>query len=64
MEKLFLTSEQLAARWHITSTTLNQWRCSNRGPKYIKMNGRVLYELEEIRKFEENKRHREAAKTA
>jgi hypothetical protein len=62
MNELFLTSEQLAARWHLNSATLNQWRCNNRGPRYVKMNGRVLYELYEIKKFEEAKRSQEMPK--
>lgn len=47
-----MTQEQLAARWHISPRTLEQWRWLGKGPRFLKIGARVLYEETEIRAFE------------
>lgn len=56
MSDIFLTSDQLAKRWVIRTATLSQWRWNGRGPQYVKIGRRVLYRLEDVLCFEENKR--------
>jgi len=42
----------LAERWLISPRTLEQWRWQGRGPRYLKICGRVIYPLAEIEAFE------------
>lgn len=48
-----LTAKELAERWGIRPPTLRQWRWNDRGPKFFKAGGRVLYKILEVEKFEE-----------
>lgn len=56
MSETFLTADQLAKRWVIRTETLSQWRWNGRGPQYLKIGRRVLYRLEDVLCFEEQKR--------
>jgi hypothetical protein len=51
----FLTSAQLAQRWHLRPQTLANWRSLGKGPPFIRM-GRigsgVLYPIEAVLAFE------------
>ena len=47
-----LNQIELAARWNISHRTLERWRWSGEGPRYIKIGGRVVYRLEDIEEFE------------
>lgn len=47
-----LTQDQLAARWHISPRTLEQWRWLGKGPRFLKIGARVLYEEDVIEDFE------------
>lgn len=42
----------LANRWLISKRTLEQWRWQGKGPRYLKIGGRVVYRLEDIEAFE------------
>lgn len=47
-----MTQEQLAARWQISPRTLEQWRWLGKGPRFLKIGARVLYDEAEIETFE------------
>ena len=47
-----LDQKGLAKRWMISPRTLEQWRWQGRGPKYLKIGGRVVYRLSDIEAFE------------
>ncbi len=47
-----LDQKGLAVRWLISPRTLEQWRWQGRGPRYLKIGGRVVYPLAEIEAFE------------
>jgi len=53
MAQINLDPKQVAKRWRITTATLRQWRWNGKGPEHFKIEGRTLYSLEEIEKFEE-----------
>jgi len=36
---------------------LERWRWLGQGPRYLKIGGRVVYRLEDVEAFEEEKRH-------
>ncbi|KMW60727.1 hypothetical protein AIOL_000891 [Candidatus Rhodobacter oscarellae] len=47
-----LTQEQLAARWHISPRTLEQWRWLGKGPRFLKIGARVLYDEAAVAAYE------------
>ena len=49
----FINTKELAERWDRSPSTIENWRSNGRGPKYLKLEGRVLYSLEEIEGYEE-----------
>ena len=51
-----LTQIELAQRWRISPRTLERWRWLGQGPRYLKIGGRVVYRLEDIEAFEDEKR--------
>jgi len=52
----FLTETMLAARWHCSRSRLQHWRLDAKGPCFVKIGGRVLYALEDVRAFEDAQR--------
>ena len=48
-----LTQEQLARRWHMSPRTLEQWRWLGKGPKFLKIGARVLYDECEVADYEQ-----------
>ncbi len=51
-----LTQEQLASRWHVSPRTLEQWRWLGKGPKFLKIGARVVYDELDIEEFEQAQR--------
>jgi len=49
----FLTDVQLAARWQVHRQTLLRWRRQATGPAYVRLEGRVLYPLAEVERYEQ-----------
>jgi hypothetical protein len=47
-----LDQRQLAGRWLISPRTLEQWRWQGKGPRYLKIGGRVVYRLADVEAFE------------
>jgi hypothetical protein len=52
-----LDQKHLAERWLISPRTLEQWRWQGRGPRYLKIGGRVVYRLFDIEAFESARVH-------
>jgi len=52
MSKTFLNQEQLARRWHLSPRTLERWRWEGIGPHFVKIGGRVVYNLADIEEYE------------
>jgi hypothetical protein len=42
----------IAARWRITTRTLDRWRVDGRGPAWMRLNSRILYRAEDVLAFE------------
>jgi hypothetical protein len=57
--RVFLTSEDVVARWNgaLTTWTLERWRSRGTGPRFTKMGSRVVYALSDIESFEAESRH-------
>ena len=47
-----LNQIDLAARWNISHRTLERWRWTGEGPRFVKLGGRVVYRLEDVEAFE------------
>ena len=47
-----LNQAQLAERWSLSPRTLEQWRWQGKGPRYLKIGGRVVYRLKDVEAFE------------
>lgn len=58
MDEPHLTREQLAERWNVKVSTLNQWRWNGKGPVYFKIGKTIYYGSHDIRAFEISKRRR------
>lgn len=54
METKHINQRQLASRWDLSEATLERWRTEGIGPKFLKLQGRVLYRLIDIEKFEDD----------
>lgn len=49
----YLTPHELAARWKMSATTLNQWRCDGvKFCKYYKIGNNVRYSLSDVEEYE------------
>jgi predicted site-specific integrase-resolvase len=58
MKEKRLTPEELAELWNVPLATLSQWRWNGRGPEFIKLGKRIMYRLQEVEVFEEEKLRR------
>lgn len=47
-----LNQRELAARWDSSEAKLERWRSAGIGPIYLKLQGHVLYRLEDIEAYE------------
>jgi len=52
MTSPFLNQTELARRWRLSHRTLERWRWQGRGPRYLKIGGRVVYRVEDIDAYE------------
>lgn len=50
--KKYITTRELAKRWVRSPRTIEGWRAKKTGPDYLDLNGKILYDLDEIIKFE------------
>lgn len=49
---IFLTTESLAERWHLSSGTLANMRVRGAGPAFCKISSSVRYALADIENYE------------
>lgn len=47
-----LTELELARRWKVSRRSLQRWRAEGSGPAFLRLNGRVIYTLEDVIAFE------------
>ena len=59
-----LSQLDLARRWAISPRTLERWRWTGEGPRYIKLVGRVVYRLEDVETFENARVHDSTSRLA
>lgn len=61
MSNTRLTRKELAARLCKKPNTLDHWAVKGIGPKYLVINGRVLYDLDEVERWEASRTHQSTA---
>ena len=49
-----INQKELAARWRISHRTLERWRWTGEGPKFLKVGGRVVYRLSDVEEYEQS----------
>ena len=49
-----LNQIELAARLNISPRTLERWRWTGVGPRFMKVGGRVVYRLEDVEGYEDS----------
>ena len=49
-----LNQIELAARLNISPRTLERWRWTGDGPRFMKVGGRVVYRLEDVEGYEDS----------
>ena len=59
-----LNQRQLAERWGISEASLERWRSEGIGPVFLKLQGRVLYRLEDIEGYEAQCLHKSTSARA
>jgi predicted DNA-binding transcriptional regulator AlpA len=55
-KETLLTPRDLADRWQMSENTLERWRWSARGPRWVKLGGFVRYRLSDVLTFEKERR--------
>lgn len=53
-----MNQRQLAERWTVSVASLERWRTEGIGPVFLKLQGRVVYRLEDIEAFEVENLHK------
>lgn len=52
MSRIYLTPTELAERLRLSRNTLAVWRNKGIGPRYLKINKKILYNVEDVEDFE------------
>ena len=47
-----LRQAEVAQRWCVSHRTLERWRWTGQGPRFLKVGGRVVYRVEDIEAYE------------
>ena len=53
MEVVHINQAQLAARWQVAEASLERWRSTGIGPRFLKLPGNVRYRVDDVEAFEE-----------
>ncbi len=54
MKATCMNQLELAVRWGISHRTLERWRWTGEGPKFLKVGGRVVYRLADVEEYEQS----------
>ena len=52
MTVIHMNQKQLANRWGVSEATLERWRSEGIGPRYLKIQGRVMYREKDVEAYE------------
>jgi hypothetical protein len=57
-QTILLSPRELASRWGLSEKTLERWRMLGTGPVFLKLGGRVLYQVKEVEAHEKQRARR------
>jgi hypothetical protein len=46
-----VSTKELSRMWDIPESTLRYWRCAGIGPTYVKLGGRIKYDLVDVETY-------------
>lgn len=52
MDTKLLNQTEVSRRWKMSERTLEAWRWHRKGPRFLRIGGRIRYRLEDIEQFE------------
>ena len=52
MTVIHMNQRQLANRWGVSEATIERWRSEGIGPRYLKLQGRVMYREQDVEAYE------------
>ena len=55
-QPVYITQQELAARWKVTVRTFERWRAEHEGPTWYVFGGSIRYWLEDVEAFELSRR--------
>jgi hypothetical protein len=47
----FVSTKELSENWGVPESTLRYWRCAEIGPTYVKLGGRIKYDLADVERY-------------
>ncbi len=56
-----LNQRDLARRWAMSPRTLERWRWTGEGPRYLRIGRRIVYRIEDVVVFEAERLHASTA---
>jgi hypothetical protein len=57
-----LNQRQLARRWCMSPRTLERWRWTGEGPRFLKLGGRIVYREDDVEAYEADHLHASTSK--
>jgi excisionase family DNA binding protein len=64
MTKRLLTVGEAATYLSLSASSLNRWRVSGGGPRYVKLGGKVLYDVRDLDQWIEAHKRRSTSERA
>jgi Helix-turn-helix domain len=46
-----VSTKELSEIWGVAESTLRYWRCAEIGPAYVKLGGRIKYDLADVERY-------------
>lgn len=46
-----VSTKELSEMWGVPESTLRYWRCAEIGPTYVKLGGRIKYDLADVERY-------------
>jgi hypothetical protein len=46
-----VSTKELSKMWNMPESTLHYWRCAGIGPTYVKLGGRIKYDLADVEAY-------------
>lgn len=51
VSRQLISTKELSELWNIPESTLRYWRCAGTGPPYVKLGGRIKYDLVDVERY-------------